>query len=81
MEENVPPRFTCEITMNLMINPVKLPNGSIVDRNSIARHLLSSHTNPFTKEPLTIEEVVEVPNLKQEISLYKSEIFTKAGLI
>jgi hypothetical protein len=42
----------------LMIDPVKLPSGVVMDRSIIARHLLNSQTDPFNRQPLTEEELV-----------------------
>ena len=43
---------------HLMSDPVRLPNSlQIVDRSTIARHLLSDQTDPFTRAPLTMDQV------------------------
>jgi hypothetical protein len=42
----------------LMKEPVKLPSGAIVDLATIKSHLLSDATDPFTRTPLRIEEVM-----------------------
>jgi ubiquitin conjugation factor E4 B len=41
----------------LIIDPVKLPSGNIVDRSIITRHLLNSQTDPFNRQPLTEEDL------------------------
>lgn len=41
-----------------MNEPVRLPSGQVVDKKHILRHLLSDKTNPFTRQPLSIEELV-----------------------
>jgi hypothetical protein len=38
-----------------------------VDRSTIARHLLSDQSDPFTRAPLTMDMVVPQTELKQEI--------------
>lgn len=35
----------------LMTDPVILPSGHTMDRKHIMRHLLSSQTDPFTRQP------------------------------
>lgn len=37
----------------LMIDPVRLPSGTIMDRSIILRHLLNSPTDPFNRQTLT----------------------------
>lgn len=41
----------------LMTDPVMLPSGHIMDRSIIARHLLNSQNDPFSRLPLTEEEL------------------------
>lgn len=42
----------------LMVDPVKLPSGHIMDKKVIIRHLLSSETNPFNRAPMKQEDLV-----------------------
>lgn len=43
---------------HLMKDPVKLPtSGSIVDRSTIARILLTDPKDPFNRAPLTLEMI------------------------
>lgn len=41
----------------LMSDPVELPSGMIMDRSIIIRHLLSSQTDPFSRIPLSMDEL------------------------
>ena len=41
----------------LMSDPVELPSGMIMDRSIIVRHLLSSQTDPFSRIPLSMDEL------------------------
>lgn len=43
----------------LMTDPVILPSGIIMDRAIIARHLLNSQTDPFNRQPLTEEQLID----------------------
>ena len=67
-EEDIPEEFLCEITYELMKNPVKLPSGKIVERVSILRHLLSDEIDPFSRQPLKPTELVEEVELKIRIN-------------
>jgi len=51
-----------------MTDPVVLPSSKVtVDRSTIARHLLSDQTDPFNREPLTMDKVKSNEALKLEI--------------
>ena len=39
----------------------------IVDRSTIARHLLSDQTDPFNRQPLTMEQVIKNDPLQEKI--------------
>ncbi|KAK4337161.1 hypothetical protein RND71_043477 [Anisodus tanguticus] len=52
---DIPEEFLDPIMSTLMKEPVKLPSGHILDKSTIARHLLSDQTDPFTRKPLTME--------------------------
>eukprot|EP01047_Picozoa_sp_COSAG01_P059098 COSAG01_NODE_7051_length_3376_cov_1.845896_2_plen_75_part_00 len=50
-----------------MLDPVTLPCGTIVDRVTIERSLLDSEINPFSREPMTVEDLVPNTELKGQI--------------
>ncbi|TRY61772.1 hypothetical protein TCAL_12264 [Tigriopus californicus] len=65
---DAPDHFLDPIMSILMNDPVKLPDsGQIVDRQTIARHLLSDQSDPFNRMPLTLDKVIPQTELKQEI--------------
>ena len=65
----IPEEFQDPLMQVLMRDPVLLPaSKTIVDRSTIARHLLSDPTDPFTRTPLKMEEVVPDTQLKQRIN-------------
>ena len=41
----------------LMVDPVMLPSGIIMDRPIILRHLLNSQTDPFNRQMLTEDQL------------------------
>ena len=44
----------------LMTDPVLLPSsGTIMERGNIMRHLLNSQTDPFNRQPLTADQLVD----------------------
>ena len=42
-----------------MEDPVVLPSGKVMDRPVITRHLLNSSTDPFNRQPLTEDMLVD----------------------
>lgn len=57
-----------------MLDPVILPSSKIsVDRTTIARHLLSDQTDPFNREPLTMDQVISDSTLKEKIDAWIRE--------
>eukprot|EP00879_Flechtneria_rotunda_P003084 GHRR01003305.1.p1 GENE.GHRR01003305.1~~GHRR01003305.1.p1 ORF type:complete len:773 (+),score=310.18 GHRR01003305.1:253-2319(+) len=74
MQAEIPDDFLDPITMDIMQDPVKLPDSQVfVDRNTIERHLLSSSTDPFSRAPLTPEQLVSDNELKERIQQWFSE--------
>ena len=71
--DDVPEEFLDAIMSTLMIDPVILPSKYIVDRSTIARHLLSDQTDPFTRLPLSMEMVTEATELKAKIQAFVAE--------
>ncbi|KAG1682356.1 Ubiquitin conjugation factor E4 A [Nymphon striatum] len=71
MEEalsDAPEEFLDPIMNTLMSDPVLLPTSNmIVDRSTIARHLLSDQTDPFNRSPLNMEMVKTDKVLKGKI--------------
>ncbi|KAH8409884.1 hypothetical protein KR009_000296 [Drosophila setifemur] len=65
---DAPEEYMDPIISTLMTDPVVLPSSKVtVDRSTIARHLLSDQTDPFNREPLTMDKVKSNEALKLEI--------------
>merc|ERR1712087_344027 len=67
----VPDEFVCEITCEIMDDPVTLPSGKTCDRKNIIRHLLSDETDPFSRQRLLPEMLVPEPELKAKIHAFR----------
>jgi ubiquitin conjugation factor E4 B len=65
--DDVPEEFKDPVMDTFMTDPVKLPSGYVMDRKIIARHLLSSQTDPFTRQALTEEQLQPDLELKAKI--------------
>lgn len=74
----IPDEFTDPLYNTLLENPVYLPtSNTIVDLLIIKRHLLSNSNDPFTREPLTLEEIEKhnkKPNIINKINILKNKI-------
>lgn len=72
--EDAPDEFLDPIMSTLMSDPVILPSSHVtVDRTTIARHLLSDQTDPFNREPLTMDQVKTDIELKERIEAWIRE--------
>ncbi|CAF4502144.1 unnamed protein product, partial [Rotaria sp. Silwood2] len=70
--DDAPDEYLDPITSTLMVDPVMLPSSrQIIDRSTIARHLLSDQTDPFNRNPLRMQDVIPQSELKQEIEQWK----------
>jgi len=69
----VPDEFEDPIMGDLMKDPVVLPSKHIVDRSTIVQHLLSDAKDPFTRTPMTVNDVVPATELKERIEKWKTE--------
>lgn len=65
---DAPEEYLDPIMGTLMHDPVILPSSNvIVDRSTIARHLLSDQTDPFNRSPLTMDMLRPAVDLKSQI--------------
>ncbi|KAK4133192.1 hypothetical protein BT67DRAFT_443117 [Trichocladium antarcticum] len=71
--EDAPPEFEDPIMGILMADPVVLPSKHVVDRSTIMQHLLSDPKDPYTRQPMTIEDVVPERALCARIEAWKAE--------
>ncbi|MBE3045800.1 hypothetical protein IMZ48_25305, partial [Candidatus Bathyarchaeota archaeon] len=58
--------------------PVVLPSKHVVDRSTITQHLLSDAKDPFTRQPMTIEDVVPDNELRGKIQAWRAEMIGAA---
>jgi len=70
----VPDEFLDPLMFTLMRDPVILPSSQVVvDRGTIKSHLLSDTTDPFNRNPLSINEVMADVELKARIDAFVAE--------
>lgn len=69
---DIPSEFEDPIMGDLMRDPVILPSRHTVDRSTITQHLLSDPKDPFTRQPMTMDDVVPDIDLKAQIDQWKA---------
>lgn len=73
MFDDVPEEFEDPLSCRIMTDPVKLPSGNIVDRSTILQHLLTDQRDPFSRAPMTEEDLVSEVELGQKIREWVGE--------
>ena len=71
--DDAPAEFEDPIMGILMSDPVVLPSKHVVDRSTIMQHLLSDPKDPYTRQPMTIEDVVPDDGLRERIERWMAE--------
>ena len=71
--DGFPDEFADAIMCTLMRDPVRLPSGSIVDRATITRILMSDGADPFTRVKMTIADATPVPDLRARIDAWVAQ--------
>ncbi|XP_055836646.1 ubiquitin conjugation factor E4 B [Episyrphus balteatus] len=70
---DAPDEFKDPLMDTLMLDPVVLPSGTVMDRAIITRHLLNSSTDPFNRQPLTEDMLIPNVELKDRIDAWRRE--------
>jgi len=70
--EDAPDNFLDPLLSEVMVDPVTLPSGMVIDRSTIETHLLNKPTDPFTNQPLSVDQLVPNHALKAEIEAWKA---------
>jgi ubiquitin conjugation factor E4 B len=71
--DDAPDEFIDGLTYELMKDPVRLPSGNIMDRNSLKKALLARPVDPWTTMPLQLEDCEPQPELKRRIEKWRAE--------
>lgn len=74
---DAPPEFLCPITMELMKDPVIMPDDQTYEREAIERALKVNPISPMTREPMNIDQAKTNYALKILIDKYIQEHMTE----
>jgi len=69
---DAPDHFLDPLLFTVMSDPVRLPMGTVIDRVTIEQHLLNDPMDPFSRQPLTVAQLVPEVDLKAEIDAWKA---------
>ena len=66
--DDAPEEFLDPVTYSLMEDPVELPDSkTVIDRITIKKHLMNDPSDPFTRAPLALENVITRDDIKKLI--------------
>lgn len=71
--EDVPADFEDPLMGTLMRDPVRLPSGNVVDRATIMQQLLTDRRDPFSRAPMTEQDVEPLPELQAAIQQWLAD--------
>jgi len=75
--EDIPEEFEDPLSCRIMTDPVRLPSGTVLDRATILQHLLTDNRDPFSRAPITEDDLEDVPELKEKIVAWVTAQRTK----
>lgn len=70
---DIPEAFLDPLVFTLMKDPVILPSGYTMDRSCITQHLMNDQSDPFTRVPLTMDQLQPNTDLKMKIEQWIQE--------
>ena len=69
-ENETPNELICPLTCQIYLNPVRLPNGTVVEDEMIQGWIVKNHSNPFTRARLLISQLRNAPEVKAQVGDY-----------
>jgi len=73
-EADIPAEYLCEMMADIMSDPVQFPQSrKIVDRWTAVRQIMSSDRDPYANTPVKVEDLIPLPELKEEIHRFAKE--------
>ncbi|GAA5912015.1 hypothetical protein JCM5296_007322 [Sporobolomyces johnsonii] len=75
---DIPDEFLDPLTYDLMRDPVILPSSkTVIDRSTIKQHFLSDPTDPFNRQPLNWDDIVDAQDVREQIEAFLTERRTR----
>ena len=63
----------CPITLEYMKNPVLSPSGNYYEKSAIIDWIEKNHNDPFSRENLTVDMLVEDEEFRKQIIKYRKK--------
>ncbi|KAH0788562.1 von Willebrand factor type A domain containing protein [Histomonas meleagridis] len=73
MTDNIPNEFLCPISLEIMKDPVIMPDGQTYEREQIEKALSVNPVSPLTRQPMSMSDAKTNYALKSLIDKYLSE--------
>jgi hypothetical protein len=73
-ELDTPEEYLCNLSAQIMDDPVKLPSGEICERAVITRVIEESGRNPYTRAPLSISDLESSGELSGQIESFLRQL-------
>lgn len=78
--KDIPEEFLDPLMFCLMEDPVTLLTSNVtLDRSTIVSHMLNDKTDPFNRQPLSLDQIVENTELKKRVEEFKRMSKTKGN--
>jgi ubiquitin conjugation factor E4 B len=71
--QDYPEEFADPLLATLMRDPVRAPSGYTYDRACILQHVMNTPSDPFTRQPLRVEDLQPQPELKARIDAWVAD--------
>jgi len=79
-ESDAPEEFCDELMGTVMSDPVRLPSGQVLDRDTMTRQFLANgNKNPYTNQPMMPEDLQALDDLKAKIAAWRQDKRAKKG--
>lgn len=73
-QADIPDKFLCEMMADIMSDPVMFPQSKkVVDRCTAVRQIMSNDRDPYANTEVRIEDLIPLPDLKEEIHRFAKE--------
>jgi hypothetical protein len=69
----IPEPFQCPLSYEWLVEPVITPGGNTYSRAEIQRWVATSPTDPLTREPLTVDQLIPNRAMADVIEFYRRE--------
>jgi len=78
LELMAPEPYCCPITQLPMVEPMITPSGNSFEREAIVKWISEHHTDPLTRQPLMVEQLIPNRQLKYAIEDWKRGVLSSA---